>query len=170
MPDTEEDKQTCNHETKADQGCPVEIYGGWRCARPIYNAPPGVDKSPVCLMHSRDPNKDDAEFQAEFERTLRDASEGITDFRGFVFPISNYVEREFKPVCVFHRGTFTQAADFSRATFTQLADLSPPNFVGPAECCEAIFRSDSGRDPSPIFAWPRFEKTEAVVLAGKELN
>jgi hypothetical protein len=65
MPDTEEDKQTGNHETKGDQGCPVTMYLGRRCGRPIYSAPPGIDKTPVCLMHSHDPNKDDGAFERE---------------------------------------------------------------------------------------------------------
>jgi hypothetical protein len=143
MSDTEEDKQTRNREAEGDQGCPVKRYDGRRCGRPIYNAPPGIDKTPACLMHSRDPNKDDAEFQAEFERILRDAGKGIADFCGFVFPSSNYVEREFKPVCVFRWATFTQDAAFSGATFTQDADFSEARFTQDAYFSRATFTQDA---------------------------
>jgi uncharacterized protein YjbI with pentapeptide repeats len=291
MPDTEEDKQTGNHEAEGDQGCPVEMHADQRCGRPIYNAAPSIDKTPVCLMHSRDPNKDDGKFQAEFDRILRDAGKGIADFSEFVFPSSDYRQREFKPVCVFRKATFTQhavfdeatftqhanffgarftqdavfeqatftqvavfdgatfaqgayfsgatfangayfigvrftqaasftwatftqdadfsgarftqdavfeqatfaqdanfrgatfaqaalfsgamftqAAYFSGATFTQLAEFSEAKFMGPAEFRETRFRSDSGRDPGPIFARTRFEKPEAVVFADVDLG
>jgi len=110
-----------------------------RCGRPVYKASAGIDETPVCLMHSRDPNKDDAAFQAEFERILEAAGEGIADFTRFVFPSANYTGRIFAARCVFLRATFTQAAWFAGATFTQAADFYGATFTRAADFREATF-------------------------------
>jgi uncharacterized protein YjbI with pentapeptide repeats len=146
MPDTGEDKQTGNHEAKGDQGCPVGMRAWRRCGRPIYNAPPGIDKTPVCLMHSRDPNKDDGAFRAEFERILKEAGEGVADFAYFVFPSASYRSRKFAAMCSFEGATFTQAADFSAATFTQHAFFREATFTQAADFAGATFAQEAAFD------------------------
>ena len=53
--------------------CPVGMSGNTLCGRPIHNAPAGVDEEPVCLMHSRAPDKDQGAFWEEFDRILSKA-------------------------------------------------------------------------------------------------
>ena len=143
MPDPEQSQQPHKPEAVKDQGCPVEMYDGRRCGRPIYDAPSGLDEKPVCLMHSRDPNKDDAEFRAEFERILDVAREGVADFTGFVFASACYTRREFKPECIFRGATFTQAAVFSDATFAQAADFRRATFTQDANFRGATFMQEA---------------------------
>lgn len=97
--------------------CQVEMSSG-RCGRPIYPSAEH-DEQPACLMHSRDPQKSDSEFQQEFERALTEATgrNEVADFTRFIFPSAKYAHREFKPRCRFDHATFTQKADFSDATF-----------------------------------------------------
>jgi uncharacterized protein YjbI with pentapeptide repeats len=109
------------------------MHDGGPCGRPIYKAPAGVDKTPVCLMHSRDPRKDDGTFQAEFQRILQQAGEGIADFTRFVFPSANYSRRSFAAHCIFRHATFTQAAHFTRVTFMQDAYFSSVRFARDAD-------------------------------------
>lgn len=120
--------------------CPVEMLDVHypRCGRPIHSAP-AHDETPVCLMHSRDPKKHDAEFQKEFERVLEAAGTGIADFTRFVFPSANYSEREFKAKCSFFDATFSQEADFFKAKFTQDADFSQAKFISNACFSRATF-------------------------------
>ena len=80
MSDAEKDKQAGHHEVGRGQSCPLTMY-------------PCIDKTSVCLTHSHDPDKDGGAFQGEFERILRDAGEGIADFREFVFPKPGVVRR-----------------------------------------------------------------------------
>lgn len=57
------------------------MANGRPCDRPIYKPPSGFHETLlVCLMHSRDPDKDDAAFQREFARTLEEAGDGTADF------------------------------------------------------------------------------------------
>jgi hypothetical protein len=123
MPDPEQVQQPEKPEAAKEQGCPVIMYGGRRCGRPIYKASPGADETPVCLMHSRDPNKDDAAFQAEVEGILQEAGEGVADFTRFVFPSTSYSRRKFAARCFFEWATFTQVALFNGARFTQEANF-----------------------------------------------
>src|SRR5713101_1655173 len=86
-------------------GCLVKMYGR-PCRRPIHSAPDHDDVS-VCLMHSRDPNKSDADFQKEFEAILEEAKSkaadgnnyAFADFMAFVFPTANYGLRTFEVKC-----------------------------------------------------------------------
>jgi uncharacterized protein YjbI with pentapeptide repeats len=122
MPD---EKPTQHAETREGQGCPFQMQTG-RCGRAIYD-PPSFGQ--LCLMHSRDVNKDNAAFQAEFERTLQEAGDSTADFTGFVFPSSNYSNRNFTVCCQFLSAEFTEDADFSGATFTQLAIFVHAKFI-----------------------------------------
>jgi hypothetical protein len=163
MSGPEQSEQMEKPEAVKDQGCPVIMYGGRRCGRPIYKASPGADETPVCLMHSRDPNKDDAAFQAEVEGILQEAGEGVADFTRFVFPSTSYSRRKFAARCVFQHATFTQAAYFRNATFTQAAyfrnatftrhaDFSEAKFTQAASFYEATFTQDAA------FSWARFKQ------------
>ena len=152
MADEEKTTVTAEAEEGKDGGCPVEMYMGGRCGRAIYHAPAGVDNEPVCLMHSRNPNKDDAEFQAEFERILREAGEGVADFSGFVFPGAAYAYRELKPYCFFSWATFMQRADFRWATFAQDVHFREAKFTQGADFLRATFTQ--GTD----FRWAKFTK------------
>jgi len=165
MPDPEETKQRDEPEATKDQGCPIAMYGGKPCGRPLHKAVYPGDRTNVCLMHTHDPSKDDVAFQAEFERILRDAGEGCADFSGFVFPSANYAEREFKAECIFAETTFTHDAYFFGArfmrrasfhaarfaqgvvffgvTFNQVADFNQAAFERGAEFSNAIFADDA---------------------------
>jgi len=136
------------------EGCLVKTYDDKPCGRPIHHAPAGVDEMPVCLMHSRDPGKDDVAFQTEFERILQMAADGWADFTWFTFPSAPYSGREVKAKCVFfearftqhadfYSATFKQAADFWLATFTQDANFFRATFTGAADFSEARFTQDA---------------------------
>ncbi len=169
------------------KGCPVQTSPDSEpCGRAIHNAPAGVDKEPVCLMHSNDPSKNDAQFQQELDRTLAEAGDGLADFSDFVFPSANYRHREFKASCLFLRATFTQAADFGWASFTRAAHFADATFTQDASFIEArftrgadfrattftqatlfretVFREDSGLVAWLLFGLATFEKPEAVVF------
>jgi hypothetical protein len=90
-------------------------------------------------MHSRDPNKDDAAFQVEFERILKGAGEGLADFTRFVFLSADYRRRKFAAICRFVGATFTQDADFIAATFTQHANFREATFTQNANFIGAMF-------------------------------
>jgi hypothetical protein len=123
----------------AEDGCPVKMSGLRQCGRPVYAAPAGVDRLPVCLMHLEDPAKSDEEFQKEFERILAAAGDGVADFTRFVFPSAVYEKREFAARCIFSRATFTEAAIFYEATFTEVADFVGATFTQDAVFVEAKF-------------------------------
>jgi uncharacterized protein YjbI with pentapeptide repeats len=147
MPDQKPAQQPAT--TEEQQVCAVVMYTARPCGRPLYEAPDSVDEAPVCLMHSCDPNKDDAAFQAEFERILQAAGEGAADadFKGFVFPSSNCSGRKFKAHCAFCDATFTRGAHFIRATFTQGANFSGATFTQDADFSTVTFaRSANFRD------------------------
>jgi hypothetical protein len=121
MTDLEGDKRSEKHEVVAEQRCRVRMHNQQPCGRPIYSAPASADEKPVCMMHSKDPNKSDAAFQDEFERILGVAGKGAADFTRFVFPSARYADREFSAECTFRFATFTQDADFNGAAFTRNA-------------------------------------------------
>jgi hypothetical protein len=139
MGDLEEDKQAEKRKTVIEQRCPMQMHEKQPCGRPIHAAPLGVDELPVCLMHSKDPNKNDAAFQEEFDRILRDAGERDADFTKFVIPSANYARREFRAKCIFLGATFTQAADFSYATFNQYVTFLSAAFTQHADFRGATF-------------------------------
>jgi hypothetical protein len=57
---------------------------GKPCGRAIHRAA-GRDDEAACLMHLHDPDKNDSDFQIEFEAILEAAGDGVADFTGFVF-------------------------------------------------------------------------------------
>src|SRR6266567_4508502 len=128
MVDQEENQEAEKREQVTEPSCMVRMFNDQTCGRQVHPAP-GVDNEPVCLMHSKDPDKSIAAFQGEFERILSDAGEGDADFTSFVFPNADYHSREFRAVCRFSAATFTQDAYFNLATFTQDADFSGATFT-----------------------------------------
>lgn len=123
------------------EGCPVWMWEGKRCNRAIHPAP-SHDKTPVCLMHSRDPNKSDELFQKEFEAILEAAGDGSANLVGFVFPGANYADREFKAKCLFDDAVFTQDANFRGTTFKQGASFRGTTFTQDAYFLDATFTQD----------------------------
>jgi hypothetical protein len=72
----------------AEEGCPVAMgQKDRKCSRPLHNAPHGSDERPVCLMHSKDPNKAEGDlfkaFWREFEVILEAAGENEAHFEHF---------------------------------------------------------------------------------------
>jgi uncharacterized protein YjbI with pentapeptide repeats len=117
---------------QGEQRCGVRLgllLEGPPCGRPIYAAPEHGE-TPVCLMHSQDPGKDAKAFEQEFERILAEAEgrAAVANFRGFVFPSSDFRGKEFRAGCNFVLATFTRDADFSSATFTQRVDFADAQF------------------------------------------
>lgn len=116
-------------QSSAPKTCPVEMADLEPCGRPIHPTLRDVDEEPVCMMHSRDPNKDKQLFRQEIDAILNDTSRhhrptGRFDFREFVFPEADFGGTTFTRVAVFMGTTFTQDADFSDAKFARYAHFS----------------------------------------------
>ncbi len=125
--------------------CPVGMgyIVGQRCERKLHVALYGADEKPVCLMHSKDPNKQSRplfdEFWREFERILEAAGEGVAHFERFVFPELDFSKRKFQAICRFDYATFTQNANFFKAIFTRNADFTGATFTQYAYFWNATF-------------------------------
>jgi hypothetical protein len=132
----------------AEEGCPIEMgRERSKCRRPLNNAPEGLDEPPVCLMHSKDPNKAEGDyfeaFWREFEVILEDAGESEAHFEGFSFPELDLTGLRFKAICRFEGATFTQHANFGRATFTQDAKFGGATFTQDANFSYATFTKNA---------------------------
>lgn len=122
--------------TGVEQTCKVEMrnygphFSGDPCGRPIYSAPE-YDVQPVCIMHSKDPNKSGEEFQSEFERILDGAKKTETEanFTGFIFVNSDFHGRAFNSACSFFRAEFSNQSNFIKATFNGDADFTLAKFA-----------------------------------------
>jgi uncharacterized protein YjbI with pentapeptide repeats len=132
-----EDQETSEEEA-ANKDCLVEMYEGKRCGRSIHSAP-AHDATPVCLMHSRDPEKKDEAFQEEFETILEAAGEGIADFTGFIFPNADYEGQEFAAACLFNNAVFVRVATFTSVTFARTAGFLGATFTREAKFNHATF-------------------------------
>jgi len=158
---------TPSDQPSQEETCQVYMSDLEGCGRPVHHAPSGIDKEPVCLMHSRDPNKDDAEFEEEIRAILRRKSkyhrpQDTYDFLGFVFPQEvNFSPAPFTKSANFTRATFTQKANFSQATFTRNADFSwatfsqHANFYGAGFTQNADFRRTKFTQ-NASFSWVTF--------------
>jgi len=109
------------------------MSNGQPCGRPIYAAPAGVDTDPLCLMHSRDKNKDTELFQhyirCIYQNTSdEDSTTECFDFGRFVFPEA-----------LFTGWTFRKPVDFSDAEFATTPDFREAKFVGDAKFERAHF-------------------------------
>jgi uncharacterized protein YjbI with pentapeptide repeats len=148
-PEKESDESAKAKGDGGETGCPVEMGydDDQRCGRKLYAAPAGVDEQPVCLMHSKDPNKQSGElfdaFWQKFERRMKKAGENEAHFERFVFPHANFTKREFRAICRFEGADFTQDAHFNEATFTQNAFFGEANFKRRAIFHKATFNQDA---------------------------
>jgi len=140
-----------------ESGCSIrmgEFSTSPRCGRKLHAAPEGVDENTVCLMHSKDPNKQSGPlcdtFWLEFERTLENAGEGEAHFERFVFPQLNVfiglkfqIGRNFQAICQFTGATFTKDTYFWRATFTRDANFKGATFMQNAYFSDATFAQEA---------------------------
>ena len=124
---------------------------------------------PVCLMHSRDPQKNWEEFWQEIQ-TILAKHEGEHDFVGFVFTqYANFMGAQFTQVADFSEAQFTQDADFRHAEFTQDADFSEAqftqaaNFSG-AQFTQALYFIRTQFGGLVNFSHARFEKPDKVLF------
>ncbi|MGP8173804.1 MAG: pentapeptide repeat-containing protein [Terracidiphilus sp.] len=144
-PEKEPDESAASEDDRGEAGCPIRMgeFGDVRCGRKFHAAPDGLDEKSVCLMHSRDPNKQSGplfkEFWLEFERILKAAGEGAAHFERFVFPQLDFSKREFQAICRFDCATFTQNANFFKATFTKDTDFTGATFTQYAYFWNATF-------------------------------
>jgi uncharacterized protein YjbI with pentapeptide repeats len=131
--------QSDEHAITGEERCQRKMWGGHGgvCGRPILQARQGADKEPVCLMHSSDPQKNCSEFQAEFERVLQEAGDGLADFSGFVFPSTDY-RAKFAAECCFADAKFVQDVNFASVMFRK-ADFARARFERDARFDECFF-------------------------------
>jgi len=134
------------------------------CGRPIHPAPSDLDPEPVCLMHSRDPEKDKPLFRQEIDAILAGKSiynrpKDTFEFTRFVFPEANFSFAMFTQNADFSRATFTQNAAFSAAKFTQNADFSGATFTQNADFTGATFTQNAA------FTMATFTQNAAFTMA-----
>ncbi len=135
--------------------CPMLLHEDRFCGRPLHSAPQH-DPIPVCLMHSLDPAKDDAQFQQEIEAiiVLSTTVTGIADFTRFIFPTAQYMVRTFPARCIFkgavflkeanfYSANFEHGADFESARFEDEATFTRSKFGAKANFLSAIFKGDT---------------------------
>ena len=131
----------------ADLLCPVSMGLESPCGRLVHNAPPGVDEVPVCLMHSKDPARQDGAlfdaFWAEFDWIMEAAGTGDAHFEMFVFPRLYLRKTTIDAACHFDWATFTQYADFSGTTFARDVSFRKATFARKADFSQAAFRQDA---------------------------
>ena len=136
--------------TGVEQTCKVEMrnygphFSGDPCGRPIYSAPE-YDVQPVCIMHSKDPNKSGKEFEREFERILDEAEKTETEanFTGFIFVNSDFHGRTFNSACSFFRAEFSNQSNFINATFNGDADFTLAKFASAVSFVGAKFEREA---------------------------
>lgn len=146
--------------------CPVQMQAGV-CGRPVHRDKKRGDLPPVCLMHSKDPEKWSgvlySEFLLGFNDILDAAGTGTADFTSFVFPHLNLRSRDIEANCIFsyadfeeefylYKVTFKRDVDFSGASVQSLicstvrfegkTDFDLVNFHESANFGEAIFCQD----------------------------
>jgi len=111
--------------SERENHCSVQISQVEPCGRPIYSAPDGVDETPVCLMHSEDPNKGASEFAEEIKAILNGTAH---DFQGFVFPTYDYSFLTFSGNASFEEARFAAGSDFTMARFGEKANFFKAQF------------------------------------------
>ena len=135
---------------EGEAGCPVKmgfIDNSMRCGRKLHIALDGMDEGHVCLMHSKDFNKQFGplfdEFWREFERILKDAGDGEAHFERFIFPKLDFKKRKFQAICRFDGATFTHEANFDGAIFAQDVRFDTATFTQQADFNNAIFTQEA---------------------------
>lgn len=144
----------------AIRGCPVDMGLDLPCGRPLHNAPAGVDETPVCLMHSKDPAKQEGalydRFWDEADGILDAAGSGDAHFEVFVFPRLFLRKTTLDPACHYDWATFTQYTDFSETTFARSASFRKATFARKADFSQAVFLQESNFAESTFLAQANF--------------
>ncbi len=144
----------------AIRGCPVDMGFDLPCGRPLHSAPQGVDEVPVCLMHSKDPAKQEGplfdQFWIEADSIMERAGSGEAYFRRFVFPRVDLQKTEIKPLCHFDWAVFSQYVDFSESTFARTVSFRKATFARKADFSRTVFRQDAGFAESTFFEEANF--------------
>jgi hypothetical protein len=136
------------HDDAPQNACPVGMSDNKPCGRDFYTAPTGIDKHPVCLMHSRDPKKDATAFWKEITAILDGSStyhrpKDWFDFTRFVFLAADFNRQEFAKHAYFYEATFAQHADFRAAMFTESARFYSTTFSADVRFGGATFTQGS---------------------------
>src|SRR5215472_11305956 len=122
--------------------CPVKMEAGV-CGRPVHRAKVKADTEPVCLMHSKDPEKHSgvlySEFWLAFNDILDTAGTGTADFTGFVFPHLSLRSRVIEPECIFTSAIFEEDVELVEVTFKRDVEFFEAKFQGRFDCRPAIF-------------------------------
>ncbi len=127
-----------------DAGCPIwlDLDNFLKCGRKLHIVQGGADEQPVCLMHSKDPNKQSGPlfdaFWLELWETIKAAGDGDAHFEHFVFPEINLGGRHFRATLLFRDAIFTQRASFSEASFKGGTTFDNAKFTQDA----SFFRTD----------------------------
>lgn len=124
--------------------CPIEMSDVLSCGRPIHAALAGCDETPVCLMHSRDPNKSQDEFSREIKAIMAGSSSynrpnDLFDFCGFFFLVADFRKETFAKNVDFGSAIFSRHADFGGATFIEEADFISATFTKNSNFRKATF-------------------------------
>ena len=114
------------------------------CGRPIPPAPAGVDAEPVCVMHTKNPNRNAEKFALELKAILGGISQNNRptdsfDFTGFVFFETKFSKETFLRNAIFSGATFTQDTSFRGATFSHDASFDGATFIQDASFYDATF-------------------------------
>ena len=124
--------------------CAVKMGSHGACKRSLHTAPDGVDKTPVCLMHSKDPAKLDGSLcektLAEFEHILEEAGAGDAHFESFVLPGIDLGYRVIQSQCWFDQVTFTAEAKFLYTDFANNVYFNQTTFMVTGVFTECVFQ------------------------------
>ena len=98
-----------------------------------------VDDDPaLCILHSKDPNKNRNRFKASLAEHRREKAHNL---RGICFPdIVDFSWATFSEEVDFSEATFSKDVDFSNATFVKGSNFTWVNFFGRAFFSEAKFK------------------------------
>jgi uncharacterized protein YjbI with pentapeptide repeats len=112
--------------------CRTLMGYGVVCQRPVHDGPADMGGTPVCLMHSSDPEKFRGglfeKFWEEFEGMLVRVGSGEALFDRFVFPRISLRNAEITAKCSFRYAVFAEVGDFREVKFTQHAQFSKARF------------------------------------------
>ncbi len=75
------------------------------------------EEPPLCILHSKDPNKDKELFKTSLEKHRRE--KGDVFMRIFFPEVANFSGAAFSKWANFAWATFSEEANFSRTTFSE---------------------------------------------------
>jgi uncharacterized protein YjbI with pentapeptide repeats len=143
-------------------GCPAQMQAGV-CGRPLHATVEGVDKVPVCLMHSKDPEKLEgplySKFLLEFKGMLADAGTGVVDFTGYVFPYLSLRSQEVRANCIFADAVFMKGLHLYEVTLKRGLEIAGARFEDTVHCDGVIFEGDAEFQDTVFKKQARFLKT-----------